>query len=235
MKRSPRRRAPALDRSRFRSEKDRIYRTLRQEILTLALSPRDLLVETALAQRFRVSKTPVREALAVLQRDGLVEALPRKGYLVTPITVHDVDDLFELRVALEGLAAELAATRMTPGELEHLASLQPPHATDPSAADLQRFLGYNREFHAAIARGSRNARLGQLIEQVNEEMSRMIAASYEIGEHKTVLTALRSGDPGSARAAMVEHITASQTRALKRDVVDFVRSGSTTRPRSTSR
>jgi DNA-binding GntR family transcriptional regulator len=232
MRRSPRRQSP--DRARFRSEKDRIYQTLRREILTLALSPRQLLVETALAQRFGVSKTPIREALAILQRDGLVEALPRKGYLVTPITVNDVDDLFELRVALEGLAAELAAMRMTPEELAQLESLQPPRATDPTVGDVRKFLEYNGEFHATIARASRNARLVKLIEQMNEEMSRMIAASYEIGEHKTVLAALRSGDPTAARAAMVEHISASQTRALKRDIVDFVRRPSTTRGRPTA-
>jgi DNA-binding GntR family transcriptional regulator len=220
--------ARSPERARFRSEQDRVYQTLRREILTLELSPRVLLVETALARRFGVSKTPIREALAILQRDGLVEALPRKGYLVTPITVHDVDDLFELRVALEGMAAELAAMRMTPEELAHLESLQPPRAVDPTVGDMRKFLVYNGEFHAAVARGSRNARLVKLIQQVNEEMSRMIAASYEIGEHKSVLAALRSGNPAAARAAMVEHISASQTRALKRDVVDFVR-----RPRST--
>ena len=226
--RRARRRAP--DRSPFRSEKDRIYQALRREILTLELSPRALLVETALARRFGVSKTPIREALAVLQRDGLVEALPRKGYLVTPITVNDVDDLFELRVALEGMAAELAAMRMSPEELAYLESLQPPRAVDPTVGDMRKFLDYNGNFHAAIARGSRNGRLVKLIQQVNEEMSRMIAASYEIGEHKTVLAALRSGNPAAARAAMVEHISASQSRALKRDIVDFVRRPRTTRP-----
>jgi DNA-binding GntR family transcriptional regulator len=216
--------------SPFRSEKDRVYQTLRREILTLQLSPRALLVETALARRFGVSKTPIREALAVLQRDGLVEALPRKGYLVTPITVNDVDDLFELRVALEGTAAELAAMRMTPEELAHLESLQPPRALDPTVGDMRKFLVYNGEFHSAVARGSRNARLVKLIEQVNEELSRMIAASYEIGEHKNVLAALRSGNPAAARAAMIEHISASQTRALKRDIVDFVRRPRPARP-----
>ena len=227
MRRAPRR---LPDRSPFRSEKDRIYQALRREILTLELSPRALLVETALARRFGVSKTPIREALAVLQRDGLVEALPRKGYLVTPITVNDVDDLFELRVALEGMAAELAAMRMGPEELAYLESLQPPRAVDPTVGDMRKFLDYNGNFHAAVARGSRNGRLVKLIQQVNEEMSRMIAASYEIGEHKTVLAALRSGNPAAARAAMVEHISASQSRALKRDIVDFVRRPRTTRP-----
>lgn len=216
----------------FRSQTDRVYSSIRKAILTLDLSPRELLVESVLAKRYRVSKTPIREALAILQRDGLVEALPRKGYLVTPITVHDLHELFELRIALEGSAAELAAMRVTPAEIEHLATLKPPDVT--SDREMHKFLDYNREFHVAVARASRNARLVQLIEQVNEEMSRLIAASYEIGEHKTVLAALRSGNPAAARAAMVEHISASQTRALKRDIVDFVRRPSPTRARPTT-
>lgn len=211
-------------RPRFRSEKDRIYQALRKEILTLALTPRELLVESSLARRFGVSKTPIREALAVLQRDGLVEALPRKGYLVTPITVNDVHELFELRVALEGAAAELAATRMTPDELDALEALRAP-ASVTRPVDMQQFLDYNRGFHRAVARASRNSRLVKLIEQINEEMSRMIAASYEIGEHGLVTEALRSGDPARARAAMVEHIVSSQTRALKRETLDFVPPG----------
>src|SRR4051812_1969029 len=84
----------------FRSEKERIYLALRKDILTLALAPREVLVESALAHRFKVSKAPVREALAVLQRDGLVEALPRKGYLVTQVTIDDLHELFEVRAAL---------------------------------------------------------------------------------------------------------------------------------------
>ena len=209
-----------MKRARFKSEKDRVYASLRREILTLALSPRELLVESALARRFRVSKTPIREALAVLQRDGLVEALPRKGYLVTPITVHDVHELFELRIALEGTAAELAAMRITPEEIDHLVTIRPPAGVDPPRG-LQRFLDYNREFHLGVARASRNSRLVQLIEQTNEEMSRVIATSYLIGEHAAIIDALRSGDPARARLAMTEHIQSSQGRALKRETSGF--------------
>lgn len=207
-------------RVRFRSEKDRVYSKLRKDILTLSLTPRELLVESALARRFGVSKTPIREALAILQRDGLVEALPRKGYLVTPITVDDVHELFEVRAALEGAAAELAATKITEEELDYLARLRPPPAATRTTG-LEKFLDYNREFHLTVARATRNARLAQLIEQTTDEMSRAIAASYEIGEHTHIIDALRAGDPARARTAMVEHIHASQARALKRETSGF--------------
>jgi DNA-binding GntR family transcriptional regulator len=200
-------------RSNSLSEKNRIYSELRKEILTLSLPPRELLVESALARRFEVSKAPVREALAVLQRDGLVEALPRKGYLVTPITVGDLHELFELRVALEGTAAELAATKITDEELEYIESLRPPPSAKPGLG-LNNFLDYNRKFHLAVARASRNRRLLQLIEQTNEQMGRAIAASYQIGEHSKIIKALRSRKPEQARLMMVQHIQNAESRAL---------------------
>jgi DNA-binding GntR family transcriptional regulator len=197
----------------FTSEKKRIYLELRKDILTLSLSPRELLVESALAERFGVSKAPVREALAILQRDGLVEALPRKGYLVTPITISDVHELFELRIALEGTAAELAANKITEEELGYLESLQPP-LSPKRGPELEKFLDYNRKFHLAVARASRNARLARLIEQTAEEMERAIAASYEIGEHMLIVDALRARDPARARVAMIQHIRGAESRAL---------------------
>ena len=88
------------------SLRNRIVDALREEILTNRLKPGTVLLERECASRFGVSKTPVREALSLLVHEGLVELLPRKGYLVSSITVRDAQDDFELRVILEGAAAE---------------------------------------------------------------------------------------------------------------------------------
>jgi DNA-binding GntR family transcriptional regulator len=190
-----------------------VYTELRKEILTLVLSPRELIVESALAKRFGVSKAPVREALAVLQRDGLVEAFPRKGYLVTALTVNDLKELFELRIALEGTAAAMAASTITEFELDILERLQasPSNSKQP---DIAKFLEKNHEFHMTIARASRNARLATLIEKTTEEMGRAIAASYSIGEHAPIIDALRARSPARAYTAMVEHLKGAEFRAL---------------------
>jgi DNA-binding GntR family transcriptional regulator len=197
----------------IQSEKNRIYQELRKEILTLTLSPRVLLVESALAERFGVSKAPVREALAILQRDGLVEALPRKGYLVTPLTVNDVHELFHLRMVLEGAAAELAATRITEDELLYLENLE-PKSTKGAAASIPKFLDINKKFHHAVASASRNTRLTSLIVGITEETERAIAASYRGGEHSAIVKALRDRDPEGARIAMINHIRGAESRAL---------------------
>jgi DNA-binding GntR family transcriptional regulator len=194
----------------FRSEKERIYSELRKEILAFDLTPHELLVEAAVAQRFGVSKAPVREALAILQRDGLIEALPRKGYLVTAVTFQDVRELFELRVVLEGSAAELAAAKITDQSLDYLAALKPKSST------IKEFLDYNSEFHSIIARESQNGRLARLIQQTIDEMGRAIAAAYEFGEHDDLIAALRARNPARARVAMVTHIQEAQARAATR-------------------
>jgi DNA-binding GntR family transcriptional regulator len=127
--------------------------------------------------------------------------------------VSDVQELFELRIALEGTAAELAATKITDAELALLESLKPPPLAN-NDPDLANFLDYNRKFHLTVAGASRNVRLSILIEQTTEEMGRAIAASYRIGEHAAIIEALRARDPVRARNAMVEHIRGAEFRAL---------------------
>jgi DNA-binding GntR family transcriptional regulator len=215
-------RQKAFHRPGARLHKDRIYRELRQDILALALKPGQLVVERDIARQFGVSKTPVRDALAVLQQDGLIEALPRRGYLVTSITVADVYEMFEVRAVLEGAAAELAATRMTAEDLARLESVTNPLGALVRRAGgrldrraMQRLLDYNRHFHLAIARGARNARLLRLIERVLDDGMRLIAIGYVANEHEEIVAALRAGDPTRARAAMVNHVLMTQERVLK--------------------
>jgi DNA-binding GntR family transcriptional regulator len=212
---------------RVRSQKARVYRALRQDILTLALPPGRMLVESQLARRFRVSKTPVREALALLDQEGLVEIMPRRGILVTAITVRDVREMFELRMALEGAAAQLAAARITTTEFEHLEALirhsrealaDAPAVRPGDRKVLKRLLDTNREFHLTIARASGNARLVRLVERTLDDMMRLIAIGYEIGEHVEILAALRTGDGEQARAMMVNHVRTTLESVLKREV-----------------
>lgn len=199
-----------------RSKKERIYAALRQDILALSLRPGMVLVETALGRRFAASKTPVREALALLQQDGLLEAMPRRGYLVTAVSLDDVRELFELRIALEAAAAELAAQRITATELAHLESLILPSGTPVGRRVLRVSLDRNRAFHVAIAEASRNGRLARLVGRTIDEMTRLVAMGHELGEHRQILAALRTGDGHRARAAVVEHIALTKERVLKR-------------------
>jgi DNA-binding GntR family transcriptional regulator len=199
----------------------RIYRVLRQDILTLLLPPGTILVENVLASRFEVSKTPIREALALLQQDGLVESLPRKGYLVTTVSVVDQRELVELRAALDGSAAELAARRVTPRELDELERLVLPAEPAFDARTAKRHMEMNRKFHVAVARASGNHRLTRLVERMVDETVRLFAPGFHMGEHREIIDALRAGDGERARLAAMNHILMTQERALKQETTGF--------------
>jgi GntR family transcriptional regulator, rspAB operon transcriptional repressor len=199
----------------------RLYQALRHEILTMLLPPGTILVENALAARFSVSKTPIREALALLQQDRLVDSLPRKGYLVTAVTVDDQRELIELRAAIDGAAAELAAHRITRDQIEALERLvlPPEPAFDVRAA--KRHMEFNRKFHVAIARASGNRRLTALTERLVDETLRLFAPGFHMGDHREIIDALKTGDGARARAAAVNHILMTQDRARKHEATGF--------------
>src|SRR5436190_1701331 len=100
--------------------RDRVYAEIKEDILTGVLAPGQLLQEGQLAQRFKTSKTPVREALARLVQEDLLEAFPRVGYVVTDCTVEDAQAVLDFRAILEGAAIELAARYITEAELAQL-------------------------------------------------------------------------------------------------------------------
>lgn len=184
---------------------------LRDAILTCRLEPGAVLNERELAETLGVSKTPVREALSLLNQEGLVHILPRQAYLISPITVRDVHESFDLRVILESAAAELAAARISDAELAELEALVGSESgTAPMAATLQR----NASFHSLIARATGNERLVALIEKLLSEMPRLITAGYIKGEHEELMRALRQRNPQRARDAMRAHILAVKEKAL---------------------
>jgi len=188
------------------SLKEEVYEGIRQDIMDGTFLPGDLLKERELAERYSVSKTPVREALSMLEQDNLVKTIPRAGYMVTQLTFRDLQEVCQLRIILEPMAARLAAENLTDEDLEQLEELTV--TSDPEEARL-----FNRRFHLLIARASGNSRLARMIEQLVDDMDRWAAldlASYRpevllIG-HQAELEALRTRDPQLTEEMMREHI-----------------------------
>lgn len=197
---------------------DRAYTQLRAEIITCTLRPGAEVGEQECAARLKMSKTPVREALARLTLEGLVEAFPRRGYRVTPVTVKNTNDIFTVRKALESVAAELAAMRMSDEELDALEHLcQQTYGQDKSLPVLE-FVAANNRFHAAIVEGAKVPRLHALISGYLEECTRLFHMGATIrdvtpeteDDHTRILRALRQRDPAAARAAI--HVHTENTR-----------------------
>jgi DNA-binding GntR family transcriptional regulator len=212
-----------------------VFERLRRLILEGEYVPNERLVEEQLAERLGVSRTPIRQALTMLEAEGLVEIAPNKGAMVCSFTIEDVWDIYDLRAVLEGHAARRAADRIHEDELARLRSL----AADMENISPGRFLGHeeeirwlvatNQEFHGTIVSASRNGRLGKLIRRT-VEVPLMFKAFYWYGQHerrisnhyhRQILGALEAGDGERAEIIMREHVYEGRDfviRALKEDM-----------------
>lgn len=198
------------------------YAAIQRDIIQCRLLPGAEVTENDLVARYELGKTPVRQALAKLAHEGLVSILPRRGYLVTPISIKDVQDIFALRLMLESEAVRLAAGRVDEQRLRRLdeicgAGYDPG---DPDSA--AEFLSVNTEFHVAIARASGNSRLADILAQLIREMERIFHVGLRIRnrseemahEHRDLVNALVAGDGEAARRIAIDQILAAQKMVM---------------------
>jgi DNA-binding GntR family transcriptional regulator len=185
------------------SLKDQAYRRIKEAILSLELKPGEPLVESDLAERLGISKTPVRDALTELRREGLVTKIPYSGTFVSEITTRDVAEIIEIRAVLEGLAARLATPVLTEAELERLDALINSELDSIAQGNMERASQLNGEFHDIIIHKVGNQRLVSILENIEDQMRRVRALSSQLRgrlrksaeEHRTVLAALCERDP----------------------------------------
>jgi DNA-binding GntR family transcriptional regulator len=195
----------------------RVQDALREAILTGSLPPGSRLRTEPLAERLRTSRTPVREALMLLAREGLVDIEPRRGAVVRPFDASDLLDLYDVRGLIEPHAARRAATRIGPGELERLRALcdlaDARGADDEAAVEDQ--VAFNEEFHRIIVAAAQSPRLEAATRAV-AGIPRAFRAAFWHDDaqreqslfcHRQIVRALENGQPRLAEAAMRMHIT----------------------------
>lgn len=207
------RRAAALGAGRTPSRTQQVYAALRDEIIRTRLAPGSLVLEPELAARFGVSKTPVREALQVLAAEGLVQTIPRRGYVVSPLDINDVLEVFDLRAMIEP-PVTAAATRLAPDgladELQRRLDIQRAGIGTSALTDAAR------SFHECIIDASRNTRARAVMSTLFDETTRghhtspaldaRLHSELENDGHQLVLDAIESGDPDAAADAMRQHL-----------------------------
>lgn len=211
-------------RTRSSSLSGRVYEALKRHIVTGVYRPGEALTENLLAKRYRGSRTPVREAAVRLQHDRLLWIVPNRGYFVMPITLQQMNEVYEFRLAVECAAAELAA-RKTPDSalFERLTQLANTKYTVADRASYERFIVADTEFHVGIARLSRNQLLVRAVDDVRCQMERIMYAAIDIGyygelpveEHLEILKAIRGRNPELARKLMHNHIFGSKDKVLQ--------------------
>lgn len=181
--------------------------------------PGTVVAAAELAERLEMSRTPVQEALKALSQEGFLRVVLRAGYMVTPVTVRDIEEIFELRLSNEVLGAGLAAGRAT---AEDVASLRAQHERakanvrsgppdDP--ARLESLIADNREFHVLVASLSGNQRLARIVGALLDEGQRIYYLYYRADRspragdvHGNIIRALAARDPDAAREAMAVHL-----------------------------
>lgn len=184
---------------------------IRNRIFEGHYAPGMRLVERDLADEFNVSRLPVREALRMLRQEGIVsERANSRGIIVSSLTPEQVADLFDVRLALEVLASELAAARATREELAHLNSLLDSAQNCLAAGSLFEAHAANNQFHDAITTIARNEFLRSALEPLQGRMHWLFRHATDlpelIREHRRLFEAIASGDPARAGAASREHI-----------------------------
>ena len=217
--------APAL-----RLVRDEVYERIRTEIVSCILRHGSQVQEGELAERYGVSKSPIRDALLRLQEQDLIEVLPRKGYRVKPVSITEVREMYEMRQLLE---RSCVARLVEYGSESDLRSLD-IYRHMPANIDLESWVSHNRQFHTALANLCGNSRLARVTRETIAQFDRLIfaqfdrsiqananAGQYEIAilqsfvdEHAQIIDAIQRRDKRQAVALIRAHVRSSQDMLL---------------------
>lgn len=193
-----------------RSGHDLVYTQLRRLILTNEILPGDWLRQSEIAQEFGVSRTPVREAIRTLSQDGLVELMPNHGAWVLPPTVENFEEIYAMRVGIEGLAAKRVAETASEENVLFFQTLIDDLKAQLMGTDLQEYLVSEWAFRVECYKTLARPKLLDRIRGLREESERYIPLAYardhkrieSFAFHSRFLSAIRAGDPQSAETVI---------------------------------
>lgn len=197
-----------------------VFQQLRADILSCVLRPGSQIQERQLAERFQVSKSPIRDALLKLEEQNLIEVLPRKGYRVKPISLADARELYELRQLLERECVSGLIENAGPDVLATLDDFR--MVTEP--INLPAWIAYNRAFHSFLATHCGNARLARMACDVIDQFDRLTYVSITSrdaldlddfnAEHGRIIDAIQRRDRRQALVLIRDHVESSRRRVL---------------------
>ncbi|WP_336367969.1 GntR family transcriptional regulator [Marinobacter sp. C2H3] len=203
-----------------RSNAQKLKDILENDIINGRLLPGDRLDPEALAQRYDVSRTPIREAIQQLAVSGLVDVQPKKGTFVARIGIDQLVEMFEVMAELEGMCGRLAARRIRPSELDALAQAL-ARCEDPDVmADPDVYYYENEEFHNCIYAASHNTYLANETRQLKQRLKPYRRLQLQVRnrvsnsseEHRAIFEAIQAGDEAKAEQALKAHVLIQGTR-----------------------
>lgn len=206
------------------SIREQVYKRISELILSGKIAPAERIMENKLSTQLGVSRTPVREALHVLEMEGFLESIPRVGYQVKEIVWDEVEDICEIRKVNETLAANWAMARITHEELNRLQRNLDQAVADVKGGHPKRFIERDVDFHDILVRASGSRRLVEICQTLRKHMLRYRMESiYEpemvmdvIEDHRRILDCLKSRDTDGITKAICDHLD-----HVKREVLHY--------------
>jgi DNA-binding GntR family transcriptional regulator len=201
------------------SIRENLYEQLKHEILSDKIPPKATLVETQLSKQIGISRTPIREALHILEKEGLLELIPRVGYRVRQIDWEEVKEICEIRKSLEILAARWAIKRITPEEIQTIRKNLNNSEIMIKEGKLSSFIDLDAEFHELLGRASGSQRLLKLILTHRSDMLRYRIESLHFADtasiasagHRRIFECLVEKDENGVESAVKDHIEKAKT------------------------
>ena len=202
--------------------RDVVFNTLREAILKGDLKPGERLMELQLASKLGVSRTPIREAIRMLEQEGLAVTTPRKGAEVAKMTLKDMEDVLEIRDALDELAVRIACQKISDAQLKQLEDMKELFEKSTQTGNVKKNAEADVTFHDVIYEATGNPKLVTLLNNLREQVYRYRVEYMKdpknyptvIAEHEAILESLKNRDVKNAVEAMHVHV-ANQAEAVK--------------------
>lgn len=210
--------------SKSLSRAQMVYEKIRDRIIDGSLKTNTSLTEEMLAAEFEVSRTPIREALRMLERDNFIELIPRKGAFIKGISITDIKEIFTIREALEGISARLAVDVLSDGDILELELLLKMAMEEYSNNNIEESLNKGNELHKRIIGASNNSRILVILSNLKDNLNRLHHISAALPgrlqmaneEHFAILNALRERNGDLSERKMREHILKTKEHLLSR-------------------
>ncbi|MFW6256757.1 MAG: GntR family transcriptional regulator [Bacillota bacterium] len=206
---------PALDSYSYQPLRKQVYEVLREAILTGKMKPGEKITEVEIANKLNVSRTPVREAIRMLELEELIVIVPQRGVFVAGIkSIKEINDIFQVRTELEGLAAYLTAQNITEEQLSQMDKYTEQIKACIANDDLEKCIEIDISFHQIIYEASDNKWLQKLLDSLFEQITRFRSRSLDregrmeeaLNEHRELSKAFAQRDGKKARKLVEQHI-----------------------------
>ncbi|MEZ0536862.1 GntR family transcriptional regulator [Caldicellulosiruptoraceae bacterium PP1] len=193
---------------------EKVFDVVKEKILMGLLKPGDSLIETKLSEELGVSRTPIREAIRQLELEGLVYTIPHKGAIVAGVTAQDIEDIYTIRMLLDGLAARWAAIKITKDEEDELAEIFTLMELYTQRKDIAKVMKTDSRFHELIYKASKSKVLEHVLSTFHGYILRARTTSFEtpgrletaLEEHRQIYNAIIERNPDNAELFMRQHV-----------------------------